>query len=331
MLSYVIRRLLQMVLTLFVVSVLSFLIVVLAPGDPFAGQIDPQSKPIDIERQRDKGGYDDPVFKKYTLFYTSFFSDLGNVFFPDSNYDWRLTSNNTKEPILPTMWRKVMVTLPLVLVSTLIVWTLSFPVGIYSALRRGTWQDQLITVLSYALIAIPGFWLGLMVINLFTIKLGIPVISPQTLGVELEGPQSVMDRAWHVAVPATIFAFSGIAVMTRYVKGQMLEVKGQDFIRTALAKGLDPDSVNYRHALRNAALPFITLLATLLPSLIGGSIVFESIYAWPGMGRWVFEAVLTRDVFIVVTSLFVSAALTLIGVLIADILYSVADPRIKLA
>lgn len=330
MLSYIVRRLLQMALTLFVVSVLSFLIVVLAPGDPFAGQIDPQSKPIDIERQRDKGGYDDPVFKKYTLFYSSFFSDLGNVFFPSRDYDWRLVSNNTKEPILPTMWRKVLVTLPLVLTSTLIVWTLSFPVGIYSALRRGTWKDQLITILSYALIAIPGFWLALLVINLFTVKLGIPVISPETLGVELEGTKGLMDRAWHVAVPATIFAFSGIAVMTRYVKGQMLEVKGQDFIRTAMAKGLDPDNVNYRHALRNAALPFITLLATLLPSLIGTSIVFESIYSWPGMGRWVFEAVLTRDVFIVVTSLFVSAALTLIGVLIADILYSVADPRIKL-
>lgn len=331
MISYIIRRLLQMALTLFVVSILSFLIVVLAPGDPFAGQLDPNSTPMDIERQRDKGGYDDPILTKYLSFYSAFFSDLGAVVSPRDDYDWRLTSNITKEPVLPTMWRKMLITLPLVIVTMLVTWTLSFPIGIYSALRRGTIPDQAITVLSYALIAFPGFWLGLLVINFFTVQLGIPVVSPETLGVELEGPKAFMDRTWHVAVPAIIGAFGGIAVMTRYVKGQMLEVKGQDYIRTALAKGLDPDVVNYKHALRNASLPFITMLAGLLPSLFGGSVVFEAIYSWPGLGRWVFEAVFTRDVFVVVTSLFVGSALTLLGILISDLLYSVADPRIKLA
>jgi peptide/nickel transport system permease protein len=329
--AYIIRRLFQMALTLVVVSILSFLLVVLAPGDPFAGQLDPQSTPMDIERQRDMGGYDDPVMTKYVGFYRDFFGDLGNVIAPKQDYDWRLVSFNTKEPVLPTMWRKMLVTLPLVILTTIITWTLSFPVGVYSALRRGTIPDQTITVLSYTLIAFPGFWLALLVINFFTVQLGIPVISPETLGVELEGPRAFMDRTWHVAVPGIIGAFAGMAIMTRYVKGQMLEVMGQDYIRTAKAKGLDNDTVYYRHALRNAALPFITMLAGLLPALFGGSVVFEAIYSWPGLGRWVFEAVFTRDVYIVMTSLFVGSALTLLGILISDLLYSVADPRIKLA
>jgi peptide/nickel transport system permease protein len=134
-----------------------------------------------------------------------------------------------------------------------------------------------------------------------------------------------------MAVPAVIASFGGVAVLSRYVKGQMLEVMDQDYIRTAKAKGLDGDTVYYRHALRNASLPFITMLAGLLPSLFGGSVVFEAIYAWPGLGRWVFEAVLAKDLFIVITSLFVGSGLTLIGILISDILYSVADPRVKLA
>ncbi|MBX3475765.1 MAG: ABC transporter permease [Planctomycetes bacterium] len=330
MISYIIRRLLQMGITLFVVSILSFLLVVLAPGDPFAGHLDPNALPADIERQRDTGGYDDPVVTKYLTFYGNFFSDLGAAFSPSAGYEWKLVSNITKEPVLPTMWRKMLVTLPLVILTTIIVWTLSFPIGIFSALRRGTFKDQTITVLSYTLIAFPGFWLALLVINFFTVQLGIPVISPETLGVELEGPRAFFDRTWHVAVPGIVGSFGGIAVMTRYVKGQMLEVQGQDYIRTAKAKGLDRDTVNYKHALRNASLPFITMLAGLLPSLFGGSVIFESIYSWPGLGRWFLEAVFTRDAFIVMANLFVGSGLTLMGILVSDLLYSVADPRIKL-
>jgi len=332
MIAYIIRRLMQMALTLVFVSIITFLLVVLAPGDPFAAQLDPNQVPADIERQRDTGGFDDPILTRYFGFYRDFLTDLWAVVSPrEDDYSWRLVSQNTKEPILPTMWRKMLITLPLVIVTTLVTWTLSFPIGVYSALRRGTLQDQVITVLAFTLIAFPGFWLALMVINLFTVQLGIPVISPETLGIELDGVRSFMDRTWHVAVPAIIGAFGGIAVMTRYVKGQFIEVLGQDYIRTAKAKGLDADTVNYRHALRNASLPFITMLAGLLPALFGGSVVFEAIYSWPGLGRWVFEAVFTRDVYIVMTSMVIGSALTLIGILISDLLYSVADPRIKLS
>jgi peptide/nickel transport system permease protein len=331
MLAYILRRLMQMALTLVFVSIITFLLVVLAPGDPFAAQLDPNQVPADIERSRDTGGFDDPVLQRYIGFYRNFASDLRAVIWPPEDYSWRVESQISKEPVLPTMWRKMLVTLPLVIVTTIVTWTLSFPIGVYSALRRGTLRDQTITVLSYGMIAIPGFWLALMVINLFNVRLGIPVIAPETLGVELEGTRRFMDRTWHVAVPGIIGALGGMAIMTRYVKGQMIEVLGQDYIRTAKAKGLDNDTVNYKHALRNASLPFITMLAGLLPALFGGSVVFEAIYSWPGLGRWVFEAVFTRDVYIVMTSMVVGSALTLLGILISDLLYSVADPRIKLS
>lgn len=331
MVSYILRRLIQMGLTLVIISVLSFLVVALAPGDPYASQLDPKAKPADIERQRDQMGYDDPVVQKYVTFYKQFFSDLGAVVTNDTAHEWRLRSARTKEPVLPTMWEKMLITLPLVILTTLITWTLSFPVGIGSALGRGRTPDKVATILSYALISFPGFWLAILVIKFINGTLGIPVVSPTTLGVELGGPQDFMDRTWHMAVPAVIGSFAGVAVLSRYVKGQMLEVMGQDYVRTAKAKGLDGDTVYYKHALRNASLPFITMLAGLLPSLFGGSVVFEAIYAWPGLGRWVFEAVLAKDLFIVITSLFVGSALTLIGILISDILYSVADPRVKLS
>ncbi|MDC1141742.1 ABC transporter permease [Planctomycetota bacterium] len=331
MFAYIIRRIFQMGLTLVAISIIAFLVIVLAPGDPYASQLDPKAKPADIERQRDQMGYDDPVVQKYFTFYGQFFSDLGAVVGGDDNYEWKLKSNKTKEPVLPTMWRKMLITLPLVLLTTLIAWTLSFPIGIYTALKRGSWIDKITTVLAFTMISIPGFWLAIKAVEFVSTTLERPMVSPNSLGVELFGFSHFMDSVWHLAIPAIIGAFAGVAVLTRYVKGQFLEVNGQDYIRTAKAKGLDSDSVYYKHALRNTSLPFITMLSGLLPSLFGGSIVTEAIFGWPGLGRWVFEATIGKDLFIVMTSLFVGSALTLFGILVSDILYSVADPRVKLA
>ena len=334
MLTYIIRRIFQMGITLFIVSVLSFLIVALSPGDPYASQLDPKKKPADLERQRDALGYDDPVATKYVKFYRAFFNDLAvvaNPFRDTKGHEWRLTSHVSKEPVLPTMWSKMLITLPLVLVTTLVVWTLSFPIGIHTALRRNTPLDRSVTIFSYALIAFPGFWLSIMVVKFFTVTLGIPIIAPDTMGVEFEGPREFFDRTWHIAVPAFVAASGGVAVLTRYVKGQMLEVMGQDYVRTAKAKGVSSDGVHYKHALRNASLPFVTMLAGLLPSVFGGSVITEAIFAWPGLGRWVFEAVFTKDVYVVMTSMFIGSALTLLGILISDIMLSIADPRVRLS
>jgi peptide/nickel transport system permease protein len=139
-----------------------------------------------------------------------------------------------------------------------------------------------------------------------------------------------MDRIWHLTIPALIFASGGIAVLSRYVRSQMLEVIHMDYIRTARAKGLSEDVVIYKHGLRNALLPFITMFGLMIPALIGGSVIIETIFSWPGLGRLGFEAILNRDFPVILTLNFITAILTLIGTFVSDILYAVADPRIKL-
>jgi peptide/nickel transport system permease protein len=139
-----------------------------------------------------------------------------------------------------------------------------------------------------------------------------------------------MDRVWHLLLPAMLEATVGIAVLSRYVRSQMLEVEGQDYVRTARAKGLPAEQVHYKHALRNALLPFVTMFGLMLPGMIGGSVIIESIFSWPGIGRMAYEAILARDYPIILSINFISAVLVLIGTFISDILYMVVDPRIRL-
>ena len=140
----------------------------------------------------------------------------------------------------------------------------------------------------------------------------------------------MMDRVWHLLLPSLLGATGGIAILSRYVRSQMLEVEGQDYIRTAWAKGLSPEQVHYKHALRNALLPFVTMFGLILPGLIGGSVIIESIFSWPGMGRMAYEAILARDYPIILTLNFISAVLVLLGTFVSDILYMLVDPRIRL-
>jgi peptide/nickel transport system permease protein len=153
----------------------------------------------------------------------------------------------------------------------------------------------------------------------------------QTFGIEdTSWSHIAMDRIWHLLLPSILGATAGIAVLSRYVRSQMLEVEGQDYVRTAKAKGLSPDQVHYKHALRNALLPFVTMFGLILPGLIGGSVIIESIFSWPGMGRMAYEAILARDYPVILTVNFVSAVLVLAGTFISDLLYLVVDPRIRL-
>jgi peptide/nickel transport system permease protein len=153
----------------------------------------------------------------------------------------------------------------------------------------------------------------------------------RTFGLEdADFSQRLMDRVWHLVIPSLISALTGIAILSRYVRSQMLEVISQDYIRTARAKGLPEDTVIYRHALRNALLPFVTMFGFLLPTLIGGSVIVEQIFAWPGIGRLGYEAILARDFPVILTLNFIAAVLTLAGTFLSDILYAFVDPRIRL-
>jgi peptide/nickel transport system permease protein len=200
-----------------------------------------------------------------------------------------------------------------------------------SAIFRGGAYDRLATFFSYLLYSIPGFFFAYILIRLVVPEFHVPVIGMKTFGfTHVSLLRIAMDRVWHLLLPAMLEATVGIAVLSRYVRSQMLEVEGQDYVRTARAKGLPAEQVHYKHALRNALLPFVTMFGLMLPALIGGSVIIEYIFSWPGIGRMAYEAILARDYPIILSINFVSAVLVLIGTFISDILYMVVDPRIRL-
>ena len=319
MISFIGRSIVQKTVTLFFVSVVSFLIIYLAPGKP--SQIDPMNPkftPEMVERFRKQFHLDKPLHVQYLLFYKDLFTG-------------RTVSWKDNQPVLGKIWDRFLNSLPLFIVGTILTWTLSFPVGIRSAIFRGSTFDRGSTFIAYFLISIPGFFFAYLLIILVVTRLHVPVIGMQTFGLgDTSLVHVAMDRIWHLVIPSVLGATGGIAVLSRYVRGQMLEVEGQDYVRTAKAKGLPPDDVHYRHALRNALLPFVTMFGLILPGLIGGSVIIESIFSWPGMGRMAYEAILARDYPIILTVNFLSAVLVLVGTFVSDVLYMVVDPRIRL-
>jgi peptide/nickel transport system permease protein len=316
---FLVRTLLQRLVLLFLISIISHTIIHLAPGEP--SEVDPMNpmmKAEDIARIRAAFHLDDPLHVQYWHWLKDLFTG-------------ELKSFRDSLPVLPKIWDRFLNSVPLFLCTTLIVWTLSFPTGIHAAVRRGSSYDRSTTFIAYALISIPGFFLSYLLI-LFVVKtFHLPVIGMRTFGLEGgSGAVKVMDRIWHLAIPSIMSALTGIAILSRYVRSQMLEVIDQDYVRTARAKGLDEGRVVYGHALRNALLPFVTMFGFLLPGLISSSVIFEQIFAWPGLGLLGYEAILARDFPTILTLNFIAAALTLVGILISDILYALVDPRIRL-
>jgi peptide/nickel transport system permease protein len=319
MVSFIGRSFVQKIITLFFVSIVSFLIIHLAPGKP--SQVDPMNPkftPEMVERFRKEFHLDKPLYVQYVYFYRDLFTG--------KTVSWK-----DNQSVLKKIYERFLNSLPLFIVGTLITWTLSFPVGIRSAIFREGVYDRTATFLSYLLISIPGFFFAYVLIIFVVTRFHVPVIGMETFGIgDASAPFKFMDRIWHMLLPSVLGATGGIAVLSRYVRSQMLEVEGQDYIRTARAKGLPPEQVHYKHALRNALLPFVTMFGLILPGLIGGSVIIESIFSWPGMGRMAYEAILARDYPIILTVNFVSAVLVLVGTFISDLLYLIVDPRIRL-
>ena len=319
MLTFIGRSIIQKIITLFFVSIVSFLIIHLAPGKP--SQVDPMNPkftPEVVERFRKEFHLDRPLHIQYLYFYRDLFTG--------KTVSWK-----DSQSVLKKIWERFLNSLPLFIVGTILTWTFSFPVGIRSAIFRGGIYDRSATFLSYLLISIPGFFFAYILIILVVTRFHVPVIGMETFGMDAASwPHMIMDRIWHLLIPSVLGASGGIAVLSRYVRSQMLEVEGQDYIRTARAKGLPAEQVHYKHALRNALLPFVTMFGLILPGLIGGSVIIESIFSWPGMGRMAYEAILARDYPVILTVNFVSAVLVLVGTFISDLLYMVVDPRIRL-
>lgn len=319
MFAFTIKSFFQKLITLFFISIISFLVVYLAPGKP--SQIDPLNPKFtaeDLVRFRQEFNLDKPLPIQYYLYYKNLFSG-------------QLRSWKDNQPVLGKITERFINSLWLFVVGTLITWCLSFPVGIGAAIKRGSPFDRFSTFLAYLLISIPSFFFAYILIIFVVKTFNISVIGMYTFGMtEADYIYRVMDRIWHLVLPSVLGALGGIALLSRYVRAQMLEVIHQDYIRTAKAKGLSGDMVYYKHGFRNALLPFVTMFGLILPGLIGGSVIIESIFAWPGMGRMGYEAIIARDYPIILTLNFIAAVLVLIGTFISDILYMVVDPRIRL-
>jgi peptide/nickel transport system permease protein len=319
MLIFVVRTGWKKIWTLFFVSVISFAVIHLAPGDP--SQIDPMNPRFtkeQLQRYRSAFDLDKPIPVQYSRFYWKLFSG-------------ELRSFKDNQAVMPKILWRAWNSFPLFVVGTVIVWAYAFPLGIAAAVRRNSRFDKLTTVLVFALISVPGFYLSYLAIIFVVRTLEVDVFGLETFGRQDLGWLTwLMDRTWHLVLPSLLGAAAGIAVLSRYVRSQMLEVVSSDYVRTARAKGLPEDQVLYGHALANALLPFVTMFGLILPGLIGGSVIFETIFAWPGIGRLGYEAILNRDYPVVISIGFLASVLTLMGTLLSDLLYMVVDPRIRL-
>ena len=326
--SYFLRRLLLIIPTLLGISVISFLIIQLAPGDPATLKLGDATQGIRdqalaeeiIRETRALYGLDQPLHVQYWRW----LKRIATFDFGESLRDHR--------PIIDKLKERVPVSIRLSGISLLLAYLISIPLGIYSSTHQYSIGDKVSTVALFTLYSLPNFWVATMAI----VYLGggdfwnvFPVFGLQSVGAENWSlGERIRDEAWHLVLPIICMTYYTFAALSRYMRASMLEVIRQDFIRTARAKGLSERVVVYRHALRNSLIPIVTLMADLLPALIGGSIVVETIFSIPGMGQLSFEAVLNRDYPLIMAIFTLSALLTLLGILLADFLYTVVDPRI---
>ena len=317
MIKYIIARLLQTIPILVGITIISFVIIHLAPGTPIGLTLNPKASPKIIEQMKKNYDLDKPLLVQYGLWLKKLFTG-------------KLYSFKDGKPVLKKIAERLPATLLLNLVAMLIIFSLAIPLGVFSAVRRYSLLDNLGTFGAYLGISIPSFWLAYLLILGMVKLFGYPVLGMRSFAIgDLTVVEFVLDRWWHLMLPSVILAIGGIAVISRYTRSSMLEVIRQDYIRTARAKGLAQDDVYYRHALRNALLPIVTIFGFLIPGLISGSVIIETVFAWPGIGRLAYQAVLARDYSVVMTILTISSSLTLLGNLAADILYAIVDPRIR--
>ena len=322
MARYVIRRLLLTLPLLIGISLISFLGIQAAPGGPIsvATDLNPKATAEYKERMKAYYGLDRPLHVQYGRWLSRMARlDFGQSFMPDGR------------PVWEKIKERLPVTLGINVLSEALIFLVAVPIGIWSAVRRGSWFDRVSTVVVFVGFSIPTFWLALLLMILFGVILGwLPISGLVSLEYDsLTVLGKVLDRARHLALPIFLSAFTGLAGMSRYMRSNMLEVIRQDYIASARAKGLPERTVVFRHAMRNALLPVITILGLSVPDLLGGSVIFETIFAIPGMGQLFYQGVMSRDYPLIMGILTIGAFLTLIGNLLADVGYALADPRIR--
>ncbi|NTW56770.1 MAG: ABC transporter permease [Chlorobiaceae bacterium] len=318
---YIFKRLFIAVPLIFGVLTLTFFIIRLAPGDPAAFFIQPGISPNVAEQIRAQYGLNDPLPVQYVKWLASVLQgDFGRSF------------SRAQQPVIEVIASALPVTVTIALLTLAANFIFGILIGIISAVRQNSFLDRFLTITALFFYSMPEFWFALMMIILFALKYQFfPASGLNEIGAENLGPLAfTLDRIWHLVLPVTVLSINGAAGIARYVRGSMLEVIRQDYIRTARAKGLPERIVIFRHALRNAMLPVITLMGSSLPFIFSGALFIEVIFAFPGMGRVTVEAIFARDYPLIIADTFISGSLIVLGNLVADILYAVVDPRIKL-
>jgi peptide/nickel transport system permease protein len=312
------------------VTIISFFIIHLAPGKPtdIMTELNPKITPEARERLEKYYGLDKPIIVQYGLWLKRIIQlDFGNSFSTDA----RPVIEKIWDRNIPIMDRRLSITILINILSILIILLFAIPIGVYSATRPYSFFDRISTVFVFVGFATPMFWLALLLMILFGVNLGwLPISGLKSLNYySLTASVQFLDRVQHLILPVFVSAFGGIAAMSRYMRSSMLEAIRNDYITTARAKGLSEGTVIYKHALRNALLPIITILGLSIPGLISGSVIFEWIFGIPGMGQLSYQSIMTRDYPVVMGLLFIAAILTLVGNLIADMCYALVDPRIR--
>ena len=320
MLLYVFRRLLQTVPLLLVVSALIFLLLYFMPGDPLYRMLQdiPRLRPEDYERLRRIYGFDDPVYVQYWKW-------LWQLIQLNPGY-----SREYGQPVFDVIGPALKNTLVLTLSAVVIGKTVAILLGIFSAVRQYSLGDYLLTGATFIAYSVPAFWLGLLLIIVFSVKLGwLPTSGLVSAELVPGSWAATVDWIKHLILPVTVLAISEIIQVQRFMRSSLLEVLRQDYLTTARAKGLSEPVVIGRHALKNALIPVVTIIAVTMPRVVGGSAVVETVFAFPGMGRLLFTSIMGNDFVVAMTVVMIIAVTVVFFNLLADILYGWLDPRIR--
>lgn len=314
MLQYLLKRIIVAIPVLLGVTIINFYIVNMAPGDAVDLMIDPGMSQADVERQREALGLNDPIHVRYVKW-------VGNLVQGNLGYSFV-----NKRQVADRIAERVGPTLMLTVTALVLAYLIAIPIGVISATRQYSWADYGSTLFGLIGISLPNFFLGLAAIYVFSLKLDLlPTGGMMTIGSE----GAILDRLRHLAMPAVVLGLSSAGAVMRYTRSSMLEVLRQDYIRTARSKGLAEWRVVYKHGLRNAAIPLVTVLSFQATALIGGAIITEQIFQWPGMGRLVLEGISQRDYPMIMGINVLTAILVVVFNLAADAVYALIDPRIK--
>ena len=318
--TYITRRLLLMIPVLIGISMIIFLLINMAPGDPYSRLIEtnPEITAEDYQRMLDAIGYNDPIPLKYAKWVRQVLT---------GNLGYSIADN---QPIGQMLVRRMQNTLMLALPALIISTIISVPLGVFSAVKQYSILDTILTLFALLGISIPAFYLALLLIKILAFDLGFfPIQGMMTIDANYQGLQFIMDRLYHAFLPLLVLSVLQIASRMRYTRASMLEIINQDYIRTARSKGLSERAVIYKHALRNALIPVVTVLSISLGSLLSGAVLTENVFMWPGMGRLVYTAITNRDYPVVMAGTMVLAVMMLAANLLADITYAFVDPRIR--